>query len=47
MRVQGVSAVSMTVRADSAPRQGEGVCSSCTTAYYKEFWPKSQYGPTT
>ena len=49
MRVQGVSTVSMTVRADSPLRDKakELLIFMYDRDYYKEFWPKSQYGPTT
>ena len=49
MRVQGVSAVSMSVRADSPLRDKakELLLFMYDREYYKEFWPKSQYGPTT
>ena len=49
MRVQGVSSVSMSVRADSPLRDKakELLLFMYDQQYYKEFWPKSQYGPTT
>lgn len=49
MRVQGVSAVSMTLRADSPFREKakELLLFLYDRDYYKDFWPKSQWGPTT
>jgi len=49
MRVQGVSSVSMSVRADSPLRDKakELLLFLYDKEYYKDFWPKSQYGPTT
>ena len=49
MRVQGVSSVSMSIRADSPLRDKakELLLFMYDRDYYKEFWPKSQYGPTT
>jgi multiple sugar transport system substrate-binding protein len=49
MRVQGVSAVSMSVRADSPLRDKakELMLFLYDQQYYKDYWPKSQWGPTT
>jgi multiple sugar transport system substrate-binding protein len=49
MRIQGVSAVSMSVRADSPFRDKakELLLFLYDKQYYKEYWPKSQWGPTT
>ena len=49
MRVQGVSAVSMSVRADSPFRDKakDLILFLYDREYYREFWPKSQWGPTT
>jgi hypothetical protein len=49
LRVQGVSAVSMSLRADSPLRDKakELMLFLYDRDYYKEFWPKSQWGPTT
>src|SRR5262249_48338 len=48
MRIQGVSAVSMTVKADSAYRDKakELIYFLNDKDYYKDYWPKSQWGPT-
>ncbi len=49
MRIQGVSAVSMSVRADSPLRDKakELMLFLYDQQYYKDYWPKSQWGPTT
>ncbi|MGE3269643.1 MAG: ABC transporter substrate-binding protein [Chloroflexota bacterium] len=49
MLVQGVSAVSMSVRADSPVRDKakELLLNLYDKDYYKDYWPKSQWGPTT
>ena len=49
MRVQGVSSVAMSVRADSPFREKakELMLFLYDKEYYKDYWPKSQWGPTT
>ena len=49
MRIQGVSAVSMSVRADSPFREKakDLMLFLYDKEYYKDYWPKSQWGPTT
>jgi multiple sugar transport system substrate-binding protein len=49
MRVQGVSTVGMSIRADSPFRDKakELLLFLYDREYYKDFFPKSQYGPTT
>jgi multiple sugar transport system substrate-binding protein len=49
MMIQGVSAVSMSVRADSPLRDKakDLLLFLYDKQYYKDYWPKSQWGPTT
>jgi len=49
MRVQGVSAVSMSVRPDSPllDKAKELLLFLYDREYYKDLWPKAQWGPTT
>ena len=49
MQVQGVGAVAMSVKADSPFREkaNELMLFLYDREYYKDYWPKSQWGPTT
>jgi len=49
MRIQGVGAVALTVKSDSAYRDkaNDLIYFLYDKEYFKDYWPKSQWGPTT